>query len=67
MLQDHASLLADLLCSNQDRQASITTALTSLDSDVPARPSPTPPVASAFTQPVGGGDIERLDFLDSEL
>ena len=63
---DHASLLAYLLRSNQDRHASVTTTLASLDFVVP-RPSPTPSVVGASTQPVGSGDTERLGYSDSEL
>ena len=59
---DHASLLAYLLRSNQDRQASVTIALASLDFVFPARSSPTPPVTSASTQPASSGDTERFGF-----
>ena len=62
LLQDHASLLAYLLCSNQDRQASITATLTSLDSIVLNELSPAPLVASDFPQPVGSGDIDPCTF-----
>ena len=49
LLQDHASLLAYLLHSNQDRQASVTTVLALLDFVVPVRPSPTPSVVGDST------------------
>ena len=59
---DQASLLAYFLCSNEDRQASVTAALALLDSIVPARPSPTPSVSNASTQPAGSGDAECFRF-----
>ena len=62
LLQDHASLLAYLLGSNQDRQASVTIALASLDFAVPIGPSPAPPVAGDSPQPAGNGDIDPSTF-----
>ena len=67
LLQDHASLLAYLLCSNQDRQAFVTIALALLDSVIPFRPSFSPPIASDSTQLVGSGDAEHLGFSDFGL
>ena len=44
LLQVHASSLAYLLRSNQDRQAFVTTALATLHSDDPIGPSHVPPI-----------------------
>ena len=67
LLWDHASLLAYLLRSNHDRQASVSIALATLYSNGPVDAFPVPPVQAYSAQPTTSGDIEPLDFSDSEL
>ena len=62
LLQNHASLLAYLLCSNKLRQDFVIAALASLDSTVPVGPSPASPVAGDSTQPVGSGVLNVWFF-----
>ena len=63
LLQYHASMLAYLLLSNQDKQAFVTSALASIHSD---GPSAVPIVTDDSPQPVGNNDTEPLHFSDYE-